>query len=266
MTTSLDALVSSAPSGRRRPLLIDHRDYATTVIRQGVAIPWGDLAALTAHVAQVHALLDPDVTWLDVEALYGAQLMAAPERIAAMAERSRTGYALRTLLGDPAGVEEVIRTAATLAESTRRQLLVSIPSPARWLVGAHAIAGQQIDAVDADRADSASMYIAEWLGRLGSLPIALVCLDARGPQGRLDVDENVDDYSAIRNVCDHFEWTLALRHEVDIEVAGEGPTVGQIPQTYWFGGADVPGGDALVATIPADASPERVLDQLSALA
>ena len=54
--SSLKSLITSPASGRTRPVLIDHTDYATAVIRQGQPIPWADLAALTGHHGQVHAL------------------------------------------------------------------------------------------------------------------------------------------------------------------------------------------------------------------
>ncbi|GAA3548070.1 hypothetical protein [Nocardioides daeguensis] len=263
--SSLLSLVGAAPSGRPRPVLLDHRDYATAVIRQGAPVPWTDLAALTGHVQQVHALLDPDTTWIDGGALYAAHLAAHPDLLEQMGARSRTGYPLRVLLADEGGVERVVRTAGTLAEACRRPLVVSVPSPAVWLGRAHALTPHRLESVDEIAADTASMYLAEWLGKLGALPVALVVLDARTAPGDtpVEVPERLGALSALTNVAAHFEWSVAVRHETGLEI--DGVAVGVVPDAFWSGDADLPDGDALLATIPATATPERVLDQLAVL-
>lgn len=267
MTSSLHSLVTSAPSGRSRPVLLDHGDYATAVIRQGAAVPWADLAALPGHFGQVHALVDPDATWVDVGALYDAHLAADPTLVEAMGARSRTGYALRTLLGDDAGVERTTRTASTLSDATRRPLVLALPSPARWLTRAHATGEGPLDSVDEHGADSASMYLAEWIGRLGALPVALVLLDARprDTDGKVEVDETLAAYTAIANVAAHFEWSLALRHEAGIEVPAGEPVIGLVPEEFWLDATPAPDGEVLLGTIPSAAEPERVLERLALL-
>lgn len=265
MTSSLESLVTTAPSGRTRPVLLDHDGYATAVIRQGAPIPWTDLASLTGHVGQVHALLDPDATWIDVGALYDAHLAGNPGLAAAMGARSRTGFPLRALLGDEDGVARVVRTGGTLADTTRRPLVLALPSPARWLARAHVAAGRKLDSVDDVAADIASMYLAEWLGGLGALPVALVLLDARAAAGDSPVEtaESPGAYSAVVNVAEHFGWTVAMRHDERIEVRDGVPDVGLVPEAFWFDGAALPDGAALLAAIPASAPPERVLDRLA---
>lgn len=265
MTSSLESLITTAPSGRPRPVLLDHDDYATAVIRQGAPIPWTDLASLTGHIGRVHALLDPDATWIDIGALYDAHLAANSELATAMGARSRTGFPLRTLLADEDGVARVVRTGGTLADTTRRPLVLAPPSPARWLARAHVAAGRKLDSVDDVAADTASMYLAEWLGRLGTLPVALVLLDARAApgDGPVETPESLSAYSAITNVAEHFGWTVAIRHDQRIEVSGGAPDVGLVPEAFWLGGAPLPGGAVLLATIPASAPPEQVLDRLA---
>ena len=271
MTTSLSALLEAAPSGRPRPLLLDHGDYATAVIRQGQPVPWHDLAALTGHQGQVHALLDPDATWLDVGAFYAAHLDAHPDLVDTMGERTRTGYALRTLLADQDAIDALVRTGRTLAQAAHRPLVVRLPAPGRWLARAHAIAGTPLAEVDADRADTASLYIAEWLGKLGDLAVGLVLLDARAEAGDPDdmAAEVLGDYSALRNIVGHFEWSLALRDDTGVQVPDGVDAIGVLPEAFWLSEvADesvVPEGAAVLATIPAAARPEVVLDRLALL-
>ncbi|WP_054814909.1 hypothetical protein [Nocardia arizonensis] len=263
MSSSLQSLVRTPPSGRSRPLLVDSDAYATTVIRQGNPIPWTDLSALSGHVAQVHSLLDPDALWADVEALTGAHLGAGPSLVTRMGARSRTGYPLRTMLGAEALVDRILTTVRTLADATRRPVVLDVPSPARWLGRVHALVGNPLATVDYDAADSASMYLAEWLGKLGPLPIALVLLDARTSDGDAAVTttETTSSYSSIINVASHFGWTLALRSEHTVEVAVGAPDIALVPEDYWLDDAEFGAAEVLLATIPATASPEKVLDR-----
>jgi hypothetical protein len=267
MPSSLEALLGATPSGRSRPLLLDHDRYGTAVIRQGQPVPWTDLAALTGYVGQVEGLLDPDATWVDVAGLYDAHLSGNADLAAAMAGRARTGYALRTLLADEAGIDLVQRTASTLNQVSRRPLVLAVPSPAQWLVRTHRLAGSPLEVLDEDDADRASMYLAEWLGRLGSLPVALLLLDAQtdDDETRVDTKEPLAAYTAITNVCDHFAWSVAARHDYGVDGTDPDPRIGVVPESFWLGGADLPDGAVLLASIPATASPERVLDQLALL-
>jgi hypothetical protein len=267
MSSSLETLLGSAPSGRSRPLLLDHAAYGTAVIRQGQPVPWTDLAALTGYFGQVEGLLEPDATWVDVAGLYDAHLAGNAELTTAMAGRTRTGYALRTLLADEAGIDLVQRTASSLNLASRRPLVLAVPSPAQWLARTHRFAGYPLEMVDEDDADRASMYLAEWLGRLGSLPVALLLLDARPADeaARIDTKEALSGYTAITNVCDHFAWSVAVRRDDGIDGIDADPRIGLVAESFWLGGADLPDGAVMLASIPASASPERVLDQLALL-
>ncbi|AQA01802.1 hypothetical protein BVC93_04395 [Mycobacterium sp. MS1601] len=261
---SVKSLVAATPSGRSRALLIDDAEYSTAVIRQGEPIPWADTTALVGHFGQVRGLLDPDALWVDLRRLQAAHLAARPDLVTAMAARTRTGYPLRTLLCDDDLMSATVDALATVAGTSRRELVLAIPSPAVWLTWAHDIAGNPLDGVDEDRADSASMYLAEWLGRLGSVAVALVLLDAR--EQAAGTPERLDAYTAIANVASHFGWSLALRHTAGFETAPGDPEIAVLPGEFWTGEAEVPDAEVLVSTIPAAAAPERVLDRLAALA
>lgn len=267
MSSSLQSLIAERPTGRQRPLLLDNDAYATAVIRQGVAIPWTDLPALASHVGQVAGLLDPDVSWVDLEGLYRAHLAERPDLVTAMGARPRAGVALRTLLGDPAVGRIVLDTLQTIAAAAHRPLVLDIPSPVRWLLRAHETAGTALDEVDEDRADAASVYIAEWLGHLGDLPVALVVLDARSRNGEIgpSAPESLSAYTALTNVCRHFGWSIALQSDRGVVLGDDEPRVAVLAETYWTDAAEIPEADALIATIPASAVPEQVLDRLARL-
>lgn len=260
---SAKSLAVATPSGRSRALLIDDAEYSTTVIRQGSPIPWTDTTMATTYFDQVRALLNPDALWVDMGRLFLAHTDSRPDLVTAMGARTRIGYPLRTLLTDSDVLAASREMMETVAKTARRQLLLHVPSPASWLATAHEIAGNPLSEVDADRADSASMYIAEWLGQLGSLPVALVLLDARNAS----LAETLADYTAVTNVSSHFGWTPAMWQDERIDTAQDHASIGLIGAGFWTGDTDapVPDADVLVTTIPASASPERVLDQLAKL-
>lgn len=267
MTSSLQSLIAERPSGRRRPLLIDHDAYATAVLRQGTAVPWTDAPALVSHLAQVTGLLDPDAVWVDIAALYRARCAEQPELVAAMGARSRPGVALRTLLGDQPGTGLLVDTLRTIAATSHRPLVLALPSPARWLLWAHQVAGTPLERVDEERADAASVYLAEWLGHLGELPVALVVLDARAEDdvsGAVE-PESLAAYASVTNVAGHFGWSIALRTDRGLELAETEARVAVLTEAFWTGADEVPEADALVAPIPASAVPEQVLDRLARL-
>jgi hypothetical protein len=259
----LKTLAADPPSGRQRPLFIDDAQYSTAVIRQGAPIPWTDTAALTAHFGQVRGLLDPDAQWIDIRQVFEAHCGARPELIEAMGARSRCGYPLRTVLGDPRLLTAVLESLGTVAATSARPLVLHVPSPAFWLDWAHRLAGNPLDDVDADRADGASMYIAEWLGQLGALPLALVLFDAR--PARFSSPEHLESYTALANVAAHFDWSLALWQSSEIVGQPGSPSVGVIAPEFWISGDTVPDTDVLVTTIPDTGTPETVLDQLATL-
>lgn len=260
---TLASLLSTPPSGRTRPVLIDDTDYSTAVIRQGSVIPWTDLGALAGHFGQVRSLLNSDAAWVDVARWQQAHLDGAAEIVAEMGARGRTGYALRSVLRHDGLLDEFTKAITTIADATRRGVVLALPSPGTWLARAHETAGTALDGVDLVDADSASMYVAEWLGHLGSLPVDLVVLDAASPPA--DLVESLADYTSITNVADHLGWTVVMRHPDRVESAGE-TRAAVLPAGYWEGTEPIPtDGSVLLTAIPSSASPEGVLDLLRAL-
>ncbi len=260
---SLSSLALAPPSGRDRPLIIDDTDYATSVIRQGSEPPWTDPAALAGYFGQVQALLNADATWIDVQRWQQAHLQTHLSIVTAMAERSRTGYALRTLLGETTLVDSFVTAAGTIAQTTRRSLVLRVPSPGAWLRWAHDVAGTSPDEIDPDDADGAAMYIAEWLGKLGALPVDAIVLDTEGAPPTLA--ETLAEYTSISNVAAHFDWSVLLRRTDRIET-GPAVSVGVLKPEFWCDGAEMPEEGVVITTIPAGANPELVLDKLKQMA
>ncbi|HPB73000.1 MAG TPA: hypothetical protein PLX71_08475 [Phycicoccus sp.] len=261
----------SSPSGRSVPLVIDHGDYGRAVLLQGQPVPWREVPALAGYLRQVQALLDPDVAYVDVEAMMLGGLAARPELCAAMAERTRTGYALRTLLADETELDLVRVTVTTVGDVLRRRVALAVPSPVRFLASAHEVAGTARAEVSEDNADSASLYLAEWLGRLGGCPIEMVLLDARASAAlagvEVEVEERLETYTALTNVAAHLGWSIGLRTSTGIEFPPDSEIGQVVPDGFWDGEATTLDSAATVRLthIPADAHPESVLERLPAL-
>ncbi|MGV9713965.1 hypothetical protein ACWDTI_25275 [Gordonia sp. NPDC003424] len=264
---TFSTLIGAPPSGRGRPLLIEDTDYSAAVIRQGAPIPWTDLAALAGHYGQVQSLLGSDAAWVDVQRWQQAHLDAQPAVIGDMGARSRTGYPLRTLLGHQGLLDTFRKTLTTIADATRRGIVLHIPSPAAWVAWAHEVAGNQLDDVDFDAADSASMYVAEWLGQLGPLPIEIVVLDTRPAPP--ECAEVLGDYTSVLNVVEHLGWSVAMRGDDRIDTTEDVHAV-VVDSEFWTEDIETEDietdlGAVAFTTIPPASSPEAVLDKLRRL-
>jgi hypothetical protein len=265
MTTSLPAALSAPVSGRRIPLLIDHLEYSRRILLRSNPVPWEDPTALSNFLNQAHALLNPDVTLLDLGEYYRAA-SDTPRLRGAMTARSRVGYALRALLADPETGQSAARVTDTVAATTRLPLVLQIPSPRAWLAATHS--GDAAD-LDVDRVEAAAMYVADWLRGFAEVPIAAVLLDDRiGPGHDAAALPPVDPraYLPVTNVAAHYRWEVGLRSEDGVSLGEHAGDV--VDPTFWHTtDAVVPTshGRFRLAQLPEDAVPESVLERLALL-
>jgi hypothetical protein len=267
MAMDFASIISAPPSGRRTAVLIDHQRYAQAVILRGQRIPWGDTVAYSGFFGQAQGLLKPDATMLDLGALYDFFLASDEGLKASMSARSRTGYALKTLLADAATTKKALEFAGVLAQTSRQPLVVQIPSPMRWLAHTHQLAGAgNVAKLEVDHAENAAMYVADWLRNLSALPVSLLLLDDRSGVGADLPTVDLGAYTPLANIAKHYRWTLGQRSDYGLTVADASVTGVAVPPAYWQrSDADPPVGDFLIADIPADAVPETVLAQLARL-
>ncbi|MFH7333947.1 hypothetical protein [Streptomyces sp. KHY 26] len=267
MAMAFATLLSAPPSGRRTALVVDHQRYAPAVILQGRPVPWTDPVAFAQYTGQVQGLLRPDTTLLDLGAYYDDVLTRDDTLRAGLSARTRTGYALRTLLAHEPTAVAAVELAEVVARASATPLVVQIPSPMLWLARTHELSGAgPITDLTTDHAETAAMYVADWLRRLAAPPVSMLMLDERDPSaGELpQPDDSV--YAPVANVTDHYRWALGRRTGQGVTVGGSGLTGPRIPQEFWHGdGVALPSGDFLLADIPADAAPETVLAQLAKL-
>jgi hypothetical protein len=267
MTMALASIVSAPTSGRGTAVIIDHEKYAQAVILRGQPIPWGDPVAYSQFLGQAQGLLKPDATLLNLGALYDHALTINDALKSSLSARSRTGYALKTLLADENTAGAALELASIVAQTSAAPLVLQIPSPMLWLALTHQLSGAGTVAdLDVDRAENAAIYVADWLRRLSQLPVSMLLLDERWPgTGDLPLVD-ASAYAPVSNVTGNYRWALARRTRERVDILGSAVTGTVVPQDYWLSDAtSAPSGDFLFAEIPAHAVPETVLSQLAKL-
>lgn len=256
---TITQLLGAPPTGRSTPLVIDASEYAARVVLQDHAVPWES----TAHInflRQTEGLLRPDARFVDLGAFVAQALAACPELVAAMGERSRAGYAVRTLLADDGIGAAAAELLAVAASTTGLPLVVQLPSPLVWIGWAHEVAGTGSAAdFDLDQAENASMYVADWLRRLSGVSISVLLLDGR----EAGVVEKLDTYSPIHNAAEHYRWSVGLRRDESLDIHRHDTKAVVVAPEFWTeADVPVPEADLVLAKIPRSADPKTVLQRL----
>ena len=267
MSMDLSRIVDQPASGRRTPLILDHLRYTQALLLRGASVPWEDVAGFVSFFGQAQGLLKPDAALVDLGALYGAAVERRPELRAAMTARSRTGYALKTLLADESLAADSVALASAVAHTSRVPLVLQVPAPLTWLARLERQVGAgDPDGIDQDDAENMAIYLADWLRRLSSLPVAVLLLDARRADLAGLVADSLAESTPVANTAEHYRWTLGMRFDDRVETGGGEYAGAVLPARYWSG-ADVavPEGSFLLSEIPATASPEVVLARLAEL-
>jgi hypothetical protein len=268
MPTKFDDVLTSPPSGRSVALILDHTSYGSTRILRGAPVPWSEPIECQSYFGQAQGLLQPDTTLVDVGAAYDQQLSVRPGLVEAMGARSRTGYALKTLLADDHMAAAAVRLVEVLGKTSRQPVVLQVPAPLRWLALAQSRCGDtDLTGIEPDHGESASMYVADWLRRFEDMPVTLLLLDGRrhdDPALASLMVENLATYTPVANAVEHYRWGLALRTDDRLEFH-DGEPGAVVPLSFWSDGI-APRARALFAEVPADAKPELVLAQLARLA
>ena len=133
----LAASLDAPPSGRDRPVWFDAASYGRARLLGGGAVPWGSPAELSAFFAKLAGMFRSDATLVDVSDVFAQRAAADADLRAAMAARSRPGYALRTLLGDERARGVAAEAAGVLAATSGAvPVILTVPAPGRWLAAA----------------------------------------------------------------------------------------------------------------------------------
>ena len=116
-------------------------------------------------------------------------------------------------------------------------VVLSVPSPARWLAVAAAQAaevGAEAGPPDPDRAETAAMYTADFLRTFAGLGVDGLLLD-EGPASAGELI-HPEAYRPVLNVADHYGWPVLIR-------AGSAPAwpFGEVTGVAAWLGADLKG-------------------------
>lgn len=266
MTVNLANVIVEPPSGREKAVLLDHLDYSQAVILKGRPIPWADPMAYANFIGQAQGLLKPDVALLHLDRFY-AHRVATDQRLQdAMRARSRTGYALRTLLADDDTLEHALGIATTFSQTQREPVVLQVPSPMQWLARTHHFSGASgLGGLDADDAENASMYVADWLRKFSALPLAGLLLDDRTLPGMEAVPPvDLGTYSPVVNVADNYRWTLGMRRQGTLHVPQVESAGAVLDPGFWIEDQVAPpAGVFFMAELPAAAVPEEVISRIA---
>jgi hypothetical protein len=282
MPSNLLTTLDAAPSGRSRAVWFDSLAYCREKLLSGEPLPWRSPGDLTAFFGKAQGMFSSDALLVDLGDLY-AQLVADDDELrTAMGSRSRPGYALRVLLAnEPARAIAQEAVSAVAASAGVVPVVLSLPSPARWLNIAAEQAGQDVAQPDLDRAETAAMYVADFLRTFAGSGVDGLLLDEGSTLGGDLVDPEA--YRSVLNVADHYEWPVLVRSEATSAwphgaVAGIAAWLGTVAvgqpiarwglvagRDFWSGEDRTAESDLVFAVVPADADPEVVMQRVRAL-
>lgn len=231
VSSALHSSLQRPPSGRAHPVWFDSLAYCRAKLLDGGPVPWESAGELPAFFAKSQAMFHSDALLIDLDDLY-AQRVAGDETLsAAMAARTRPGFALRTLLADERTrtVAEGAMTAVGAADSAT-PVVLSLPSPARWLTVASQQAGvPATELPDSSLVENAAMYVADLLRIFAGARVDGLVLN-EGPATGEDLADT-ESYRPVLNVAGHYKWPVWVR----TDAAGCWPR-GQIEGVLgWFG-------------------------------
>jgi hypothetical protein len=282
MPNNLLTTLEVAPSGRSRAVWFDSLAYCREKLLSGQPLPWHSPGDLTAFFGKAQGMFNSDALLVDLGDLYAQLVADDDELLAAMAGRSRSGYALRVLLADEQA-RAVAREAVSAVASTAGvvPVVLSLPSPSYWLRITAEQTRQDVTPPDVDRAETAAMYVADFLRTFAGSGVDGLLLD-EGPTPAGDLVDP-EAYRSVFNVADHYEWPVLVRSDATSAwphgvVAGVAAWLGSAAvgqpiarwglvagRDFWSGQDGTAPSDLVFAVVPPDADPEVVMQRVRAL-
>jgi len=161
-----------------------------------------------------------------------------------------------------------------------KPLALVLPGPQQWAQVACGCAfAAQVPAVDADDAERAAVYTADFLRIFGEQGVDVLLVDMAGEPAADPAPAEV--LRPILNVGVHYRWDTGVRTRLTTEVRWNAPGPGfavaplpldcptgiELDAGFWDSGAlpTLRTGDFHYASIPAAAQPERVLERIASL-
>ena len=281
------ATLDAPPSSRSQATWFDSLAYCRAKLLAGGLVPWDSPGEVTAFFGRAQGMFRSDALLVDLGDLLAWRVAEDDSLRAAMAARSRPGYALRTLLGDEQARAVATEAVTAVAASAMVPVVLSVPSPARWLAvaAAQASPGARPEAgpPDPDHAETAAMYTADFLRTFAGRGVDGLLLD-EGPMAAGDLI-HPEAYRPVLNVADHYGWPALISAPNAPawplgEVTGVAAWLGSGPNTpgqaagrwgifvsagFWDGADPPAAADLVLAAVPADADPDTVMQRVRAL-
>lgn len=259
MSNPLRNLLENNHSGTAQ-LMIDAENYAQKVLLQDKAIPWHEATAYANHLGQTIALLKPSVAVVRLDKMIQQELTDNQTLVGAMGAKSRSIFALKTLMGD----ENFKAAAGTLVTAVTKTLhlpiAVQLPSSLQMLYLTNRAAQPNSDAeFDDDQAENAAVYFADWLRAFTDADIAGLIFDER------DNTVAEEAYQPIKNTAEHYRWCLGVRRDNAVVFSDPQATIAVLPDDYWTTGKGENINGVVFSEIAKDAVPEKVLEYLDNL-
>lgn len=270
MNRLLDRLDAPAPL-----LWIDADDYCERLLANGQA-PWTDATAWLAWQRKGQGLLRSDVVALPVARVVEAWLEAQPGVRSAMALKNRLLLPLRTLLANESLRAQLLEMIVGLRASQGTPVVLVLPSPRAWVAIAYrqAFAGEAEPEVGADDADSAAVYVADFLRAFGEAGLDGVLL-VEAAETVPGSDDDLSCYGAVFNLAAHYRWACGIElpktgdfdaSSLDFVISGEAQNgVRRHGHRIAWQSETAKAAHFSFITVPADGEPEQVLDRLRRL-
>jgi hypothetical protein len=278
----LPASLDAPPSGRARPTWFDAAAYGRARLLGGGDVPWASPAELSSFFAKIGGMFRSDAVLVDLADLFAQRTAADQQLRAAMAKRSRPGYALRTLLGDEQARSTAVEAVRVLAATSGPvPLVLTVPTPGRWLVAAAQQAGSDPGPPDAAQAETAAIYSADFLRMFADTGVDGLLLD----EGRVPVGELIhpEAYRPVLNVADYYQWPVFIQTDAAaawphgpvpdialwVGLAAPSQPAGRwgvvADADFWEGADPSAGADLVLAAVPVEADPETVMKRVRTL-
>jgi hypothetical protein len=260
---------------------LDSLDYAASLLARGL-VPWLDVAEFISLQRRAQSLLKSDVVMLALAPACAAWLVAHADVQAAMRVKTRTLFPLKTLLAYEALRKHLVELAIGMRASLAGlPLALVLPSPRAWVAIAYGQAhpDQSIEVLS-DDAESAGVYVADFLRSFGSCGIDALLLEQTRDLAPIQADD-IACYQSVLNVARNYRWDVGLRTadptdptlaaHFDYTIATQAissPLNGiDLHQDFWTGASPaLPAAVPLrYAAIPARSQPEAVLERLASL-
>ena len=276
----MPAFIDHVLASGGKALWLDYVDYAGRLLAGG-AVPWLDTASCGSWLRKAQGLLHSDVVALPVDRVCGAWLDGHPALRDAMRARTRAVFPIKVLLADEALRAHLVALVQALRGSAPGpDFALGCPSPRAWVAAAYSQAHDANVDVGEDEADSAALYMADFLRSFGESGIqALLLVETAASEPASSAE--VACYQSVVNVAGHYRWDVGLGVP-GLRFDGEGtgfdfcigprPIPGcvcgrTIDPGFWDGAPAIaaPPSGFRYATVPASAEPERVLERLALL-